>query len=95
MPAEKIPDAESGYRRVTVGWGGPDGDVTVSTEWHTDLLATHEGLTPDEVEQRLSEPADGNPRGWRINVALLDRDGINRMIRALRKARDAKFGRDE
>ena len=87
MPAEKIHDIKSGYHRVGIGWGSPDADVAVTIDVHSDGLA--------ETEEQITNPADGAPRGWRTQTVIVDRDGINRMIRALRKARDAKFGRDE
>lgn len=35
------------------------------------------------------------PPAWEGTFATLDRAGVNRMIRALRKARDQVFGKDE
>lgn len=45
-------------------------------------------IVPDE--RKLDTTPEGN--GWFVQ---LDRSGINRLIRALRQARDQAFGRDE
>lgn len=88
MPAENINDAtDSGYRRARVCWGAEDADIALVVEVHTDRL--------EQTSDEEKNPADGRPRGWRQHDVVLDREGINRLIRALRKARDAKYGRDE
>lgn len=38
------------------------------------------------------EPTGEGDEGWYVN---LDRDGLNQLIRHLRRARDQAFGRDE
>lgn len=67
--------------RVQVGWSpAPTGTVQVASV-HTDSpIDWPEGQTPN-----------GKFDGWH---ATLDRDGLNRLIRALRDARDAAFGVD-
>lgn len=41
------------------------------------------------------DPNSPDPGQWSGLYSTLDRAGINRLIRALRKARDAAYGRDE
>lgn len=57
----------------------------------------HVGWSPDQYVQLATvDPAhnDENPHGngW---YADLDRHAINRLIKVLRRARDAAYGRDE
>jgi len=40
-------------------------------------------------------PGTSGDSGPRINGVLFDRSGVNRMIRALKKARDQVYGEDE
>jgi hypothetical protein len=59
------------------------------------------------VRNTYSEPVPGNPDASFSHIieepspegngffVLLNRDGVNRAIRALRKARDAAYGKDE
>ena len=85
MPKEKIggidcPDIDL---VVEVGWQAyPAGTVQVG--------AVQLSNTPaDEYRMKI----DGKPvNGWYVS---LDRNGLNRMIRTLRKARDQAYGRDE
>lgn len=56
-----------------------------SKEHETVQIAT---VAADEI--RLEPTPEGN--GWFVS---LDRHGINRAIKALRKARDDAFGKDE
>lgn len=86
MPKENIDDLVTKGFRVEVSWMAnhqPDGWVQLATVNQRSTL-TLPGDNPGDPDQ----PFDG----WRVT---LDRDGINRAIRSLRKARDAAFGRDE
>jgi hypothetical protein len=84
MPKESITgDTPSGLR-VEVGWQ-PGLEVTVAT------LNRDETFQIPKTDARDS--GDTQPfNGWFIHM---DRTGLNRLIRALRKARDAAYGRDE
>lgn len=88
MPKDNINDAMTDGLRVQVGWGGAilgerDGHVQVSTvNDNSDL----------QLNDPLPEGATAAPHdGWYVQ---LDREGINRLIRSLRKARDAAYGTD-
>lgn len=67
---------------VVVGWSRETGDVQIVTR---DLHAE----VPTPEEQR-----EGIPPRYGYYVTM-DRRGINDLIRHLRRARDAAFGRDE
>lgn len=85
MPKETVYDC--------VNYFNPDGDKTVVAElsWGRDRgevqLATL--LVSPSTHTRFTEEVEG---GWFIN---LDRQGINKLIRDLRRARDQAFGKDE
>lgn len=66
--------------RVEVSWSAEHSHVQVATV-HTDSPVAW----PD------GDTHDGKFNGWH---ATLDRAGINRMIHALREARDSAFGKD-
>ena len=68
--------------RVEVGWSA--GTVQLATA--SDDL---------DVLRALGEAAAPNQTDWRGVFVQLDREGINDLIRNLRKARDSAFGRDE
>lgn len=80
MPKTNINDLVVDGFRAEVSWR-PDGDVQVATVNQNSPLT----LKDDEA----SEPYRFD--GWHVT---LDRVGINRLIRALREARDAAFGAD-
>lgn len=82
MPKENIDDCVIKGFRAEVTWS-PAGHVQVASVNTASTLT----LTGDEPGDE-PEPFDG----WRIT---LDRGGINRLIRSLRRARDQAFGRDE
>ncbi len=82
MPKENINDLVSGGFRVEVSWS-PGAYVQVASV-NPDSDLTLPGDAPGSPEQPFT--------GWWVT---LDREGINRLIRSLRKARDAAFGRDE
>ena len=74
--------ADPGYRdEVTVNWSNfTDGWLQVAT------------IRAEPVESSPDAPAHfGHSNGLYVN---LDRNGVNRLIRALRKARDRAFGAD-
>jgi hypothetical protein len=84
VPKENIDCMVGTGLRAEVAWSpGENGHVQVAT------------ICPGSD---MTQPGDneGDPDqlfyGWH---ATLDREGINRMIRALRKARDSVYGRDE
>lgn len=100
MPKEIIADSV-GCFDVRVGWER-DSCVQVATEMREpttpegpknlhELVRQWEAIPlPPEVESiPLSE------YGSRGLYATLDREGINQLIRVLRRARDQAFGRDE
>jgi hypothetical protein len=87
MPKELIRDAITDGFRAQVGWGGIAGEdsgyVQVSTVNENSTL---------HLDDPLPEGASALPfDGWYVH---LDRAGINRMIRALRRARDSAYGAD-
>lgn len=86
MPKENINDAITEGQRVQVGWGAvgdDDGYVQVSTVNDNSDLQLNDALPVGATAQ----PFDG----WYVH---LDRAGINRLIRALRTARDKAYGAD-
>lgn len=80
MPKETVGDHTSTGFRVEVGWRR-DGDVQI---------ATTNPDSPLHID-------DGNPAGkvpftgWWVT---LDRDGVNKLIRDLRRSRDQAYGPD-
>lgn len=80
MPRETIPTHDG---KVSVGWT-KDRDVQVGVE-----LSPHVTFNGD-LPTGATVTA-GGPSAW----ATLDRHGLNRLIRSLRKARDAAYGADE
>jgi len=93
MPKELIHDVVTPGFRAQVGWGGIAGE-------HEDgggyvQVSTVNENSPFRWEQAASDPADpavgGDFDGWFVH---LDRAGCNRMIRALRRARDSAYGAD-
>jgi hypothetical protein len=104
MPKENINDTVTDGFRAEVGWS--HGCVQVAT---TNAASTFE-LPADSDAASSSQPdrpstgterflaavtGMGTPEPFHGWFVTLDRDGCNRMIRALRKARDAAYGRDE
>ncbi len=83
MPKENINDLVADGFRAEVSWQGVNGWVQVAS------VNTASTLTlPGDSEGDPGQPFDG----WRVT---LDRAGCNRLIKAVRQARDAAFGRDE
>lgn len=81
MPKINVNDEVVDNFRLEINWGMGT-FVQVATTNAESQLRLEEGDTPDNSHPFL---------GWHVT---LDRDGINRAIRALRKARDAAFGAD-
>jgi hypothetical protein len=81
MPKVNINDDIVSGLRVEVTWGMGTYVQLASVNEHSTLML-EEGDTP-----KTAAPFSG----WFVT---LDRDGINRAIRALRKARDSAFGAD-
>lgn len=98
MPKENVNDHVTPGFRMEIGWS-QDGHVQVATTNAASPFRFPDEETiivqgPGGEERALStrsvgpgEPFDG----WFVT---LDRDGCNRAIRALRKARDAAYGPD-
>lgn len=85
LPKDNINDEATEGFRAEVSWN-PNGWVQVATvNQRSTLTLPGEQQTSDH--QPDPEPFDG----WRVT---LDRAGVNRMIRSLRRARDAAFGAD-
>jgi len=86
MPKEMIPDRYTGSDDDAVAEGSP---TQVRVGWSKETghveVAT---VAPDHMV--LEPTPEGN--GWFVQM---DRAGLNRLIRALRTARDQAFGRDE
>jgi hypothetical protein len=74
--------------RAEVSWRGDrDGDGTGYVQ-----LATTNENSPFKFEAGGDpDNPDGRFDGWHVTV---DRDGCNRLIRSLRRARDAAYGAD-
>lgn len=89
--AEKTYDGMTGLpympaSYVHVGWVKDGCHVQVAT------VSPAGAIAPFDTERGEHVIAGGLEPGWFID---LDREGINQLIRNLRKARDAAFGRDE
>lgn len=90
MPRETIRERGSS-RAVVVGWQ-KDTDVQVGT------VDDNASAGLDVWYPGQSRPAEGVSTSAGVSsgfFATLDRQGVNDLIRILRKARDAAFGRDE
>lgn len=83
MPAEMINDQTNPEWRAQVHWGR-DRPVRVSTVC----------LTSAPLDVKSNVPVTGTQHTWEGVFVALDREGCNRMIRALRKARDQAYGQD-
>lgn len=83
MPKEVIDDYINGEFSVKVGWER-DGYVQVAT------------INPKR-EYRMSYEGDGEGQTFTAHglYSTLDRDGINRLIQVLRRARDQAYGADQ
>lgn len=92
MPTEKITDGVSQGWYTEVSWRrAPDGDDRGSAEGHVQL-ATVNSFSPFEFPEREQDGAwEAGERfdGWRVT---LDEAGIDRLIKALHKAKNQAFG---
>lgn len=68
--------------RAEVGWSAGHVQLATCTDDLDNLRALGAAAAPDQPD-------------WRGVFLQLDREGINELIRSLRKARDSAFGRDE
>lgn len=75
---EGAPDAE--VRWATIGWNRADGSIQ---------LGVGKGVGPNSDGSPVENPFEGSHY-----MTLDDRSAVNRMIRELRNARDAAFGKD-
>ena len=95
MPKETIFDTV-GCFDVKVGWSR-DSYVQIATE----MREPDTSERPQNLRELVASwadvgyiPTEGNSSEMGL-WATLDRDGINTLIRVLRRARDQAFGRDE
>lgn len=68
------------------------------TGWRADMAAQGavvEPWEPAELGRRVLDAIEGSALSHTGLWATLDRAGINRLVRLLRRARDAAYGRDE
>lgn len=97
MPKENINSIGGDNFRAEVSWrADPDtGWVQLATVMVGSPYFMSDkddgGRLPVELTLTRQSKADQPFDGWHVT---LDRDGLNRLIRALRKARDAAFGAD-
>lgn len=82
MPKENTDCAVMVGYRAEVGWQR-DGHVQIATTNAHSPFTMGSGDTPDDPEELFY--------GWHVT---LDRDGINKLIKDLRRARDAAYGAD-
>lgn len=104
MPREMIPsyasDPDHGLPAVSVGWGKEHPDIEVMSRLDQDMATDHYGElfadldvsdeTRAEIVNRLTS-VHAAGLGW---CARLDRNGVQRLITTLRKARNQAFGAD-
>lgn len=87
MPKESVRDATTAGKLAMVGWS--EGSVQIAA------INSNVQLTPTLVYDEHGNPhKPDDPEvidGWWIDI---DRDGINRLIKVLRLARDRAFGAD-
>lgn len=89
--------AKSRPRRVSIGWSKEGYGAQLGVGWTEPVTdpggdVNRAGTAPDMV---TSTEADEAGTIWYSQWIDLDRHTINELIRALRKARDEAFGRDE
>lgn len=88
MPAEKI-RTETEISDANGQWSRPF-EVTVG--WFTGPVLTSRGTKQGTVQIAVNR--DDQPEGEQGYTTQLNRLEINRLIRALRKARDRAYGQD-
>jgi hypothetical protein len=89
MPKELIYDESYGVR---VPLDGPEGATSTLHLVSDAFLKVGWGRETSHVQVAVC--TDGDPDGMEAQHLSLDRAGINRLIRTLRKARDAAYGSD-
>lgn len=87
MPKININDETTNGFRVEVGWGPGTWVQVGTTNAQSPLVWPAQSEDRSEVPPAAPEPF----LGWFVT---LDRDGANRLIRAVRRARDEAFGAD-
>lgn len=90
MPKENINCALVDDVRVVVGWDAGK-DVQIGTTNAAAPFVGGDGKFPFRFLAGGETTGEYEMTGW---FATLDREGINRLIRALRRARDAAYGAD-
>lgn len=89
MPKNNVNDIVIDGFRAEVSWrsaeGEHHGDVQVAT-----INQHSKAVLPGPVKENAFEAGEILD-GWHVT---LDREGCNRLIRSVREARDAAFGRD-
>lgn len=96
MPKEKIYDQAEMYD-IEVGWGR-ERSVQIGITTHDGIpviakIAGIENPSPADFGRMGADP--DSPGGFTGLWGTLDRAGINRLIKMLRKARDDAYGHDE
>lgn len=110
MPKEVIHSniAESGGEpvRAVVGWSREPGHVEITVQFPHPMPHPTTRTIADVLRDELTDPKWSNDSNYAIALnrmvavysegwyCQLDRNGINRLIRTLRKARDAAYGSD-
>ena len=107
MPKQNIyphpnPDGTNADRRVEVGWQREQGVRVGVTVLQPGAVAELEYFHPDGTRTPVvgasvttTNSAPLLARAWDGAFVDLDRAQINKLIRVLREARDAAYGRDE
>lgn len=90
MPKETVYDVTRSFD-VEVNWSRVGGHVQVATV--VPPAETADG--PESLAALMAGWTEETKATATGLYATLDRDGINRLIRVLRRARDQSFGRDE
>ncbi len=98
MPKITVAASGDDGRRVEVGWTA-NGCVQIGTTTRNPIKAIQvtgiDGTTATMVGPGAVATRDEDGWTWDGQYTDLDRHGINRLIRALREARDKAYGRDE
>src|SRR5262245_54766375 len=92
---ERYPDPDP--RRVSVGWSKEGYGAQIGVGWVAPQAVAADDLTYAGQNKDLVSTGETDEDGtvWHTQWLDLDRALINDLIRALRKARDEAFGRDE
>lgn len=97
MPRETIHD-QAGMYHVTVGWErGNHVQVGIETADGRPIVTnlTYGGPEAEDGSPATTVTMTTGAAEFKSLWSTLDRQGVNDVIRLLRKARDAAFGRDE